>query len=101
MLTFVVSGIIVIESLAFDFFRNLVAVEGLIVDYFGAEVPRLLNFFQKLVLAPNLQIDESVLILVAVQSAIEVGLILLLYLVGISLIFIAIGVLNLDEADRP
>lgn len=100
-MTFVVSGIIVIESLAFDFFRNLVAVEGLIVDYFGAEVSRLLNFFQKLVLAPNLQIDESVLILVAVQSAIEVGLILLLYLVSISLIFIAIGVLNLDEADRP
>lgn len=101
MLTFVVSRIIVIESLAFDFFRNLVAVEGLIVDYFGAKVSRLLNFFQKLVLAPNLQIDESVLLLVAVQSAIEVGLVLLFYLVSISLIFIAIGVLNLDEADRP
>ena len=75
-------------------------MEGLIIDDFGIKVTSLLNFFQKLIFAPNLQINESILFLKTVQSATEMGLVLLLRL-ALILLIIACSVLDLNEADSP
>lgn len=80
------SNLCVVEALAFYFFCYLVTVKGLVIDDFGAKVPRLLNFLQKLILTPHLQINEFILILVTVKGATEMDLVLLLLLVLILLI---------------
>ena len=59
-------------------------MQGLVINDFSSDVSCLLDFFQELVLASDLQMDEPVFILVAVKSAAEMGLVLLLHLAKIG-----------------
>ena len=72
--------ILLVESLTFDFFCYLVPMQRLIIKNFRPKITGLLDFFQELVFATDLEVDEPVLVLVPVQSSMEVGLILLLHL---------------------